>query len=89
MMNLQRGTQRNFLANLQIIAGALLLIGAVAHVLLAGFTIPELNSSALWSSFHEMWPIDGGIVTHGTPEIDSGSAATAIAVLIGGLLILS
>ena len=89
MMNLQRGTQlRNLLANLQVIAGSLLLLGAVAHALLTGFTIPELNSSALWSSFGEMWPVDGGIVTHATPEIDSGSAATAIALLIGGLLLL-
>ena len=81
MMNLQRGTRfRNLLANLQVIAGSLLLLGAVAHALLTG-------SSALWSRFGEMLPIPGGPPV-ATPEIDSGSAGTAIALLIGGLLVL-
>ena len=84
MMNLQRGKQlRSLLANLQVIAGSLLLLGAVAHALLT-------SSSALWSSFGEMFPIPGGgaPLPAPTPEIDSGSAGTAIALLIGGLLLL-
>ena len=81
MMNLQRSKPlRNLLANLQVIAGSLLLLGAVAHALLTG-------SSALWSRFGEMLPIPGGPAVP-TPEIDSGSAGTAIALLIGGLLVL-
>jgi hypothetical protein len=80
MMNLQRRTQlRNLLANLQVIAGSLLLLGTVAHAQLTG-------SSALWPSPFEMLPIAGGAIP--TPEIDSGSAGTAIALLIGGLLVL-
>jgi hypothetical protein len=79
-MNLQRGTQlRNLLANLQVIAGSLLLLGTVAHAQLTG-------SSAFWSNSGEMLPIAGGVIS--TPEIDSGSAGTAIALLIGGLLVL-
>ena len=82
MMNLQRSKQlRNLLANLQVIAGSLLLLGAVAHALLTG-------SSALWSRFGEMLPIPGGGGPLPTPEIDPGSAGTAIALLIGGLLVL-
>lgn len=89
MMNLQRGTQlRGFLANLQVIAGSLLLLGAVVHTLLAGSTIPGCNSSALCSIFCEMWPMTGGFGAP-VPEIDSGSTGTAIALLIGGLLVLS
>jgi len=88
MMNLQRGTRlRNLLANLQVIAGSLLLLGAVANALLTGFTIPEFNYSALSSSSGEMFPIPGGPPVQ-TPEIDIGSAGTAIALLIGGLLVL-
>jgi hypothetical protein len=88
-MNLQRGKQlRNLLANLQVIAGSLLLLGFVTHALLAGFITPECNSSTLSSRFCEMWPMPGGIVAP-VPEIDSGSAGTAIALLIGGLLVLS
>jgi hypothetical protein len=80
MMNLQRGTQlRNLLANLQVIAGSLLLLGAVAYALLT-------SSSAWWSRAGEMLPIPGGPPVP-TPEIDSGSAGTAIALLIGGLLL--
>jgi hypothetical protein len=83
MMNLQRGTQlRNLLANLQVLAGSLLLLGAVAQALLTG-------SSALWSRFGEMLPIPGGPIPTSAPEIDSGTAGTAIALLIGGLLMLS
>ena len=82
MMNLQRSKQlRNLLANLQVIAGSLLLLGAVAHALLTG-------SSALRSRFGEMLPIPGGGGPLPTPEIDPGSAGTAIALLIGGLLVL-
>ena len=81
MMNLQRGTRlRNLLANLQVIAGSLLLLGAVAHALLT-------STSALWARLGEMLPIPGGTPVP-TPEIDSGSAGTAIALLIGGLLLL-
>ena len=87
-MNLQRGTPlRDLLANLQITAGSLLLLGTVAHALLAGFTIPELDSSALWASSGQMFPIAGGSVP--VPEIDPGSAGSGIALLIGGLLLLS
>jgi hypothetical protein len=89
IMNLQRGKQlRSLLANLQVIAGSLLLLGAVAHALLIGFTMPVFSSSALWSIFCEMFPISGGVAPAPTPEIDSGSAGTAIALLIGGLLLL-
>jgi hypothetical protein len=91
MMNLQRGKQlRNLLANLQVISGSLLLLGAVTHALLAGFAMPGFNFSGLCSSFGEMFPIPGGNgpLPAPTPEIDSGSAGTAIALLIGGLLLL-
>ena len=82
MMNLQRGTRlRNLLAILQVIAGSLLLFGAVAHALLTG-------TSALWARLGEMLPIPGGNAPVPTPEIDSGSTGTAIALLIGGLLLL-
>jgi hypothetical protein len=96
MMNLQRGTRlRNLLANLQVFAGSLLVLGAVAHALLTGFTTPEGNPSALCSSSGEMLPIPGGSSSLpipggpvSVPEIDPGSAGQAIALLIGGLLVL-
>src|SRR5262249_51366023 len=53
----------------------------VAHALLT-------STSALWARLGEMLPIPGGSVPSPTPEIDSGSAGTAIALLIGGLLLL-
>jgi hypothetical protein len=80
-------TLRKGLTNLPLVAGALLIVGTIVNANLEGFDVSCVTSPDQWSTLVEGMPILGG-PSSSAPEIDPGSARNAIALLVGGMLML-
>ena len=74
-------------AALLAIAGSVLIVAAVAQSLHTCSITPEFGSMAMWSAIQGMLPIPGG-ASHPAPEIDPKSAGSAIALVVGGAMLI-
>jgi hypothetical protein len=74
-------------ALLPTLTGSLLIVAAVAYTLFANCSFLDLGSEGFWSMLAGSLPIPGGGPIR-TPELDPTSIASALALAVGGTLLI-